>query len=70
MKIIPTGEMEAIDLKYLHSADVLYLDRMIETTAGPDGNGGFAKVLLEVRKAAVHVIEFTITSLRYKKSNI
>ena len=71
--LIQTGEMEAIPphvlqnatrLKHLRSADLLYLDNMIEKTTGPDGNGGFAKALLDIRRATVHFIEFTITSLR------
>lgn len=41
-KLIRTGEMVAIDLKHLHSADLLYLDDEIEATmTGCHSNGTF-----------------------------
>lgn len=62
-KIIPTGEIEAIDLKRLHTKDILYLDDEIDTTvAGPRPNGGFARICLEVKNGIVGLIEFIKTS--------
>lgn len=62
-KITPTGEHEAIDLKRLHSRDILYLDDEIDTTlTGKHPNGGFAKICLEVKNGIVGLIEFIKTS--------
>lgn len=62
-QLIPTGEMKAIDLKYLHSKDILYLDDEIDTTVtGPHPNGGFARICLEVKSGLLGLIEFIKTS--------
>ena len=62
-RIIPTGELPAIDLKHLHSREILYLDDEIDTTlTGKHPNGGFAKICMEVKSGILGLIEFIKTS--------
>lgn len=62
-KLIQTGEMEAINLKHLRSADLLYLDDEIDRTiTGQTGNGGFADIFIDLRRGIIELIRFTITS--------
>lgn len=62
-QIIPTGEHKAINLKHLHSRDILYLDDEISTTlTGRHPNGGFARIRIEVRNGILGLIEFIKTS--------
>jgi hypothetical protein len=62
-KLIRTDELEAIDLKHLHSKDILYLDDEIhDTVAGAHPNGGFAKICLEIKNGLMGLIEFIKTS--------
>jgi hypothetical protein len=62
-KLIRTGELEAIDLKHLHSYDILYIDEEIEETlAGKTSNGGFADIFLDLRAGIVGLIEFIKTT--------
>lgn len=62
-KLTPTGELEAIDLKRLHSKDILYLDDEIDATlTGTHPNGGFAKICLEVKQGILGLIEFIKTT--------
>jgi hypothetical protein len=62
-KLIRTGEMEAIDLKHLHSYDLLYIDEEIEETlTGKTSNGGFADIFLDLRSGIVGLIQFIKTT--------
>lgn len=62
-RLIRTGEFEAVDLKHLHSADILYLDDEIDATVtGPHPNGGFAEIFMEVKKGLLGLIRFIKTS--------
>ena len=64
-KLIQTGEFEAVDLKRLHSADLLYLDDEIDATlTGRHSNGGFAEICLELRRGVIELIKFVKTSKR------
>lgn len=64
-RLIRTGEIEAIDLKHLHSSDILYLDDEIHATVtGKLQNGGFAEICIEVKRGVVHLIKTITTSLR------
>lgn len=61
-KITPTGELEAIDLKHLHSRDLLYLDDEIDATlTGQHPNGGFAEIFLEVKQGILGLIKIVKT---------
>lgn len=62
-QIIRTGEMKAIDLKHLHSSDLLYLDEEIdESLSGRTSNGGFADIILDLRRGVIGLIKFVKTS--------
>lgn len=68
-QLIRTGEVEAIDLKHLHSADVLYLDDEIHATVtGNLQNGGFAEICLDIRHGIVHLIKVITTSMRNRRA--
>jgi hypothetical protein len=47
-KIILTGEIEAIDLKSLHSSEIMQLDAHV--TGITDRNGGYADIFIELRR--------------------
>lgn len=62
-QLIRTGEFAAIDLKHVHSADILYLDEEIdETLSGKTSNGGFAEIILDLRAGIIGLIKFIKTS--------
>lgn len=62
-KLIRTGEFETIDLKHLHSADLLYLDDEIHATvSGCHSNGGFAEIFLEIKHGLLGLVKFIKTS--------
>ena len=56
-KLILTGEFEAIDLKALHGSDVLELDTRIDDVQ--KRNGGFADILIELRRGICTLFKFT-----------
>lgn len=64
MKIIPTGEMEAIQLDHIHSAEVLYLERTVGRVKAE--NGGFATVLIEWKRGLVSLIECTTSQMFHR----
>jgi hypothetical protein len=69
-KIIPTGEMVAIDLKHLHTSEILYLDDEVDTTvSGKHPNGGFAEALLEWKNGILGLIKFIKTSKPENRHN-
>jgi hypothetical protein len=61
MKIIPTGEMEAIQLENVHSAEILYLERTVGRIRAE--NGGFGKVFIELKRGLVFLIECTTSQI-------
>ena len=62
-KLTPTGEFEAIDLKHLHSKDLLYLDDEIDATVtGRHPNGGFAEIFIELKQGLLGLIKFIKTT--------
>lgn len=62
-QLIRTGEFIAIDLKHVHSADILYLDEEIdESLTGKTSNGGFAEIILDLRAGIIGLIKFIKTS--------
>lgn len=62
-RLIRTGEFEAIDLKHLHSRDLLYLDDEIDATmCGRHPNGGFAEIFIELKQGLLGLIKFIKTS--------
>lgn len=60
-QLIPTGEMEAIQLDNVHSAEILYLERTVGRIRAE--NGGFGKVFIELKRGLVFLIECTTSQI-------
>lgn len=63
-RLIKTGEMEAIDLKYIHSSEILYLDQKVSQV---QTEGGFGKILLEIKHGLIHLAECTTSQIFNRK---
>lgn len=63
-QLIPTGEMEAIQLDNVHSAEILYLERTVGRIRAE--NGGFGKVFIELKRGLVFLIECTTSQIFHR----
>lgn len=65
--IIETGEHEAIKLEWLHSEQILQLDK--HGKALTERNGGYADLLLEIRAGVISFLKILNESYPLKSKN-
>ena len=67
-KLICTGEMEAIDLKVLHSREIILIDRKAEQYCNDPENKGHAKFMLQLKRKVFELVEACETFIVRPKS--
>jgi hypothetical protein len=64
-RLIPTGKHEAIDLKSLHSSEIIQIDE--EATNLKERNGGYADWFMEMRKGVFTLLRVNASFLLQSK---
>ena len=52
-KLIPTGEIEAIDLKFFHSKQLIALEKIAAKQV--ERNGGFGRLVLWLKRGVLEI---------------
>ena len=73
-KLICTGEFEAIDLKVLHSREIILIDRKAEQYCNDPENKGHAKFMLQLKRKVFELVEacetFIVRPVKSKQPTI